>query len=437
MCGIAGFSLSPIDNSNVNSKRLARNLFLGIEHRGQDATGFAYLDTTGRFQIHKRDVAASDFVRRSLCLPKAADTAILHTRMWTRGEPTVNANNHPIPQGTLVGVHNGWLTNDWTLWGDVVKPSRQLAEVDSEVIFAMLAHGYEDSGATVKDALEAIKGNAAVAWLDTETPDTLYLARGYSSPLWLGQTTNGSLIFASEDDVVTEAALGSALELTHLREVKEGSLFTVVKGEVTNVQSFKPQGPAYGGTSGRKPGKVTTYTNAYDTWDDEPFGTAVGSAKKSARVFTSVAGVDEFNEGIVDQSIINRALFNTAFIVEPCSNKDYYVEYPDRECKIDDWFSNFKGTNDAVANVSDTLHAWIRPGDYVSTHVAGVKCAAQVVMLPQTFPEGKYVLRCFVASNPDNSPSVVGAIETVLVERTYWQFQDSQAIPMVNEKVRV
>ena len=36
----------------------------------------------------------------------------MHVRDYTKGHPTVLANNHPIRHGSIVGVHNGVIVND-------------------------------------------------------------------------------------------------------------------------------------------------------------------------------------------------------------------------------------------------------------------------------------------------------------------------------------
>ncbi len=419
MCGIAGFSLSPQDNIQVNSKRLARNLLLGIEHRGPDATGFAYLDTTGSAQVHKRAVTAKDFVKRGLCLDKRAPQAILHTRNWTTGHPSNNDNNHPIASGTLVGVHNGWFTNHNELWGEVVKASRQVAEVDSEVIFAMLAYGYEDSQCSVAQALEAVEGNTALAWLDTETPETLYLARGYGSPLFIGNTKNGSLLFASEGDVVKAAAEKANLELTHLREIKEGTFLTVAEGKVLGVHEFKPQGPAY------KSRGYSSYSNM--SWDDEAYEswggrtvTSIGRAKKSAEVFCAAGAEDD---GEVNLDWIDRTLFDAKVECPASEQEAYYESYGGREAGVDAWFSNFRGDQEGMMEACSRMKALVRPGQLVTTTIQGVEVNAQVALCPNTFPQGKYVLRCFVEF-PRGFDTALVDTETVLVERHYWQFKE-------------
>lgn len=399
--------MSPTDNLTINSKVLAKSLLLGIEHRGYDATGLAFIDDKHRFQIHKRDVEASKFVKRDLCLPRKATTAILHTRMWTQGKPEVNGNNHPIPQGTLVGVHNGWVTNDTDLWGKLVKYERRMAEVDSEVIFALLAHGLEDSNTNVLGALESIKANLAVAWLDREKPDTLFLARGHSSPLWLGQTEGGSLIFASEKTAVAEAADTAHLELTHLREVEEGNLFQVNSGSVDTVQTFTPLPPA-------------SYVRpSYSSWDEDTYDYHIMGHKPRfpGKVTTLVQPIsDETGEADVD-----RRLFNPLYTPAPKPGASYSTETK-RDSEINAWFDDFRGSAEALSQAAARLKAFIEVGDIVDLYLAGERTTAQVLLVPGFFPGGKYVLRAFV---PAQFSGTTGKMECVLVERMWYEFHDA------------
>lgn len=246
MCGIAGASLNPADE--LNARRIARAMLLSIESRGRDATGFAYRDATGAFQVHKDDIDATSFVKRRLCLPKAARTFIMHTRFATQGDPLFNENNHPIATGNVVGVHNGCISNDDQVFralNDVVlgkdrKPadSIRIAEVDSEAIFANLAYG----GVPATTALEDIRGSAAVAWLDANdgNPDTLHLARLNSSPLIVATTVNGSLLFASTQEAVEAGAKAGNLEIVKTYDLLQGTYCKVVDGAFDAVEEFKP-----------------------------------------------------------------------------------------------------------------------------------------------------------------------------------------------------
>lgn len=234
MCGIAGFSLSNDENKRTNSRRLAKELLLQIEYRGLDATGFAYPMPSGAVRVCKKDVRAAHFMKHRLTLPRRTQTAILHTRAWTQGEPSDNRNNHPIQAGPIVGVHNGWLYNDFGLFAHTIQAPR-IAEVDSEAVFALLA----EQGPMA--ALELLDGPVAAAWYDHRLPvGTLNLARGSSSPLFVGHTSGGSVVFASTEQAVILACRSVHLELLSVQEVAEGTFLQVQAGQVFGIQDFKP-----------------------------------------------------------------------------------------------------------------------------------------------------------------------------------------------------
>src|SRR5262249_49374324 len=167
-------------------------------------------------------------------LPEDATEALVHVRDYTKGHPRIEANNHPIRHGAVVGVHNGIILNDDEL---MLEHGFERAEpnmtVDSEAIFA-LAEAFDGSA----EAFEQLRGSMATAWLDERLPGGLFLARGVGRPLWTG-STEGALFFAS-----TKAALEVAERYLRLklrkREVSEGTLVRVSEGREIGKERFRP-----------------------------------------------------------------------------------------------------------------------------------------------------------------------------------------------------
>src|SRR6266571_4186161 len=180
MCGIAGYSLSP--DSDVDRTLAARALLAGIAERGADAVGYAFRGAAeGPATLHKQRSGASKVLDR-ISVPVDATQVLLHVRDYTKGHPSIPANNHPVRHGAVVGIHNGIIRNDEELFArHAIERHDPGMTVDSEIIFALAERS---RGRTTK-ALEQLYGSMATAWLDECRPE-LVLARGMGRPLWTG-----------------------------------------------------------------------------------------------------------------------------------------------------------------------------------------------------------------------------------------------------------
>ena len=232
MCGIAGYSLSA--DSNVDRTLAAQALLAGIAERGADAVGYAFRAPGESFStVVKQRTAASRLLER-IDVPDAASHALVHVRDYTKGHPSIPANNHPVRHGPVVGIHNGIIVNDDEILGcfECARAEPEMT-VDSEAIFALAAHSRADAR-----AFEELRGAMATAWFDERSPDVLYLARGAHRPLWLGRGRRG-LFFASTKAAleVVERYLGLRLRKQLLRE---GTFVAVRDGEVVRKESFRP-----------------------------------------------------------------------------------------------------------------------------------------------------------------------------------------------------
>jgi glucosamine 6-phosphate synthetase-like amidotransferase/phosphosugar isomerase protein len=235
MCGIAGFSLSP--SSPVSRTLAAQALLAGIAERGADAVGYAWRNGAPEVGVRKLRGGASGLLEQ-ISLPSCTSQALLHVRDFTKGHPDIEANNHPIRHGSVVGIHNGVVENDDRLLARYgLRRQEDEMTVDSEAIFALMELREHDAR-----ALGEIRGAMAAAWLDERDAETLYLARGRARPLWLG-CADSELFFASTRRAlrIVEAAVGRRLEL---REVREGRQLQVVRGRIVRERRFRPD-PSY------------------------------------------------------------------------------------------------------------------------------------------------------------------------------------------------
>jgi glutamine---fructose-6-phosphate transaminase (isomerizing) len=241
MCGIAGYSLS--SRSAVDRTLAAQALLAGIAERGADAVGYAHRGPGSPYPVvTKQRTPASKLLER-IDVPQSATELLVHVRDYTKGHPSISANNHPVRHGPVVGIHNGIIVNDDELLAefDCARAEPRMT-VDSEAIFALAAHSRNESA-----AFEALLGSMAAAWLDEREPGTVFAARGIGRPLWLGSAKD-ELFFASTRTALQVVEKYARVKL-HKRELKDGTFLAFRAARVVRHERFRPD-PDY-----REPGK--------------------------------------------------------------------------------------------------------------------------------------------------------------------------------------
>lgn len=397
---------------------------LGIEHRGWDSTGFAFRDSTGALQVHKAPSPAREFVKKRLCLPKSTRTAIIHTRFATQGEAMWNDNNHPILTGNIVGVHNGHIYNDDKVFDEIkaqLGRSVRIAQVDSEAIFAAL--NYYDE-ADVRDVLESICGAAAVAWLDkNDEPDVLHLARASTSPLIIAETEGGSLLFASEKEVLYEAFVKfPQLVPKTIRAIEEGTLLTVVGGYIETVNSFTPSNYRYYGcaTNSQSYGAYGSWADDQYDWDSKVVSTrtTTDDAEYAAWLRNSTVVGELVEQDGPDWNLSSYYLTQPMSRVPLMEADEYGQTYKQRLEEIVAWTGLFRGTPGVFNKVAESLKVFARPGATVETIVQGYLCRGQIAAMPNSFPGGEYLLRVCLPKVTKSSTT-----EFAYVARNSWEFE--------------
>ncbi len=184
-------------NSKINARELANALLSEGEVRGTHASGYSYVTRDGKTGTFKAPITGSQLELKGL--PRKADSVIMHTRFATHGPASENVNNHPLKSvdERITLVHNGVLFNHDSVRAMLTNGS-QLPEVDSSVAPEMLSE-YGTDGFSV------IGGDAAFAWFDTQTGNTIHLSRLNHSPVSIARLEDGSFVFASTDGILAKA----------------------------------------------------------------------------------------------------------------------------------------------------------------------------------------------------------------------------------------
>jgi glucosamine 6-phosphate synthetase-like amidotransferase/phosphosugar isomerase protein len=231
LCGIAGYSLGL--DSRVERTVAARALLAGIAERGADAVGYAFRRPGSEITLHKQRSGATALLER-IRVPEEANQLLVHVRDYTKGHPSLTANNHPIRHGAVVGVHNGIIANDEVLFDEhAIARAEPGMTVDSEIIFALA----EQSRGRTAQALQELYGSMAAAWLD-EHRSELLLARGVGRPLWLG-VGKRELFFASTRLALELVESYGGLKLKK-SQLEEGTVAAVEQGAIVAQDRFSP-----------------------------------------------------------------------------------------------------------------------------------------------------------------------------------------------------
>ena len=188
MCGLAGIILKDTNRSDETYKKageVVSSLLKAAAIRGRHATGVAMVEKNGGQMIRKAPLSA-DYFTKTPIFTEAIETmdnstgAVLgHTRFATQGSPKVNRNNHPIKAGSVVGTHNGWVSNDDELFDKF--DLERFAEVDSEVLFRMYDKA-SNLGEFKEKMLSKVQGAVSMVWADSEFPNYIYIFKG-NNPL--------------------------------------------------------------------------------------------------------------------------------------------------------------------------------------------------------------------------------------------------------------
>jgi glutamine---fructose-6-phosphate transaminase (isomerizing) len=192
MCGIVGY-IGQQDSKEILLRGLEK-----LEYRGYDSAGIAVLNGNG-VHVFKEKGRIADL--REIVNPDVeAPMGIGHTRWATHGAPSrVNAHPHQSASGRFTLVHNGVIENYAILKREYLQDVELKSDTDTEVI-VQLIEKFVNSGLDVEEAfrktLMLLKGSYAIALIDSENEDVIYVAKN-KSPLLVG-LGNGFNVVASD-----------------------------------------------------------------------------------------------------------------------------------------------------------------------------------------------------------------------------------------------
>jgi glutamine---fructose-6-phosphate transaminase (isomerizing) len=181
MCGIVGY-IGNADTKDILLKGLEK-----LEYRGYDSAGIAVQNEEG-IHVFKEKGRIAD-LRAVVDSSVESHTGIGHTRWATHGVPSHdNAHPHQSTSGRFTIVHNGVIENYSQLKREYLTEVNFVSETDTEVIVQLidkLVSEGNDVQEAFRQTLMLLKGSYAIALLDAENEETIFVAKN-KSPLLVG-----------------------------------------------------------------------------------------------------------------------------------------------------------------------------------------------------------------------------------------------------------
>jgi len=220
MCGIVGY-IGTKDSKEILLRGLEK-----LEYRGYDSAGIAVVNDEG-LHLFKEKGRIAD-LRAIVDDSVVAPTGIGHTRWATHGVPSKeNAHPHQSTSGRFTLVHNGVIENYSILKREYLQDVTFVSETDTEVI-VQLVDKFSQEGLATEEAFSKtvalLKGSYALALLDNEDKETIYVAKN-KSPLLVG--------LGDDFNVVASDAMAMLQVTDQYVELMDKELVIVTKEAVT------------------------------------------------------------------------------------------------------------------------------------------------------------------------------------------------------------
>ncbi|WP_413364045.1 glutamine--fructose-6-phosphate transaminase (isomerizing) [Lysinibacillus sp. 3P01SB] len=234
MCGIVGY------NGVVDAKEILLKGLEKLEYRGYDSAGIAVHNEEG-VTVFKEKGRIAD-LRQAVDGDVEAQIGIGHTRWATHGVPNKsNAHPHQSATGRFTLVHNGVIENYHLLQKAYLKDVTMQSDTDTEVIVQLVEYFSKEGLSTVdafRKTLGLVHGSYALALLDNEDPETIYVAKN-KSPLLVGVGAEFNVV--ASDAMAMLQVTDQFIEL-HDKEVvivkKDSVVITTLEGQTVERAPF-------------------------------------------------------------------------------------------------------------------------------------------------------------------------------------------------------
>ena len=222
MCGIVGVV------GNSNAVDILIQGLEKLEYRGYDSAGIYVTDAPDKGCLVKSVGRIAD-LRAKISSDVKGSTGIGHTRWATHGQATEdNAHPHTSETGRFVLVHNGVIENYLQIKEEYLQGHNFKGQTDTEIAVHLIGKFVDEDGLSVLEALKKslhiIQGSYAFALVDSQAPDTIYVAKN-KSPLLIGVGEGYNMVCSD--------AMAMIRETSQFMEIHDKELVVLTKDSIT------------------------------------------------------------------------------------------------------------------------------------------------------------------------------------------------------------